>query len=127
MLPLRYPWIWATLGWLLVVGVIVGSLVPARMLHAITIGDKHLHAASYFLLMVWFAGLYPRSRHLLIALVLFALGALLDMLQATTATRTFDLYDILADGIGVAVGLAVSLWVTGGWCQRVERLLPANS
>lgn len=127
MLPLRYPWIWAAFGWFLVAGVVVGSLVPARMLHAITISDKLQHAGAYFVLMVWFAGFYPRRRHLAIALTLAALGALLDVLQLLTATRTFDLRDIAADIVGVAVGLVVSRVLLEGWCQRVERLLPAST
>jgi VanZ family protein len=122
VLPLRFPWVWLTGGWLLVLGVIVGSLVPGEMLHAITISDKVMHAGTYFLLMVWFAGLYPRARHLLIAVTLIGLGIALDVAQGGTATRTFDVLDILADTVGVAVGLVLSMVLLGGWCQRVERL-----
>jgi VanZ family protein len=72
--------------------------------------------------MVWFAGLYPRARHLLIAVTLIGLGIALDVAQGGTATRTFDVLDILADTVGVAVGLVLSMVLLGGWCQRVERL-----
>jgi VanZ family protein len=120
VLPLRFPWVWLTGGWLLVLGVIVGSLVPGDMLRAITISDKVMHAGTYFLLMVWFAGLYPRQRHFLIAVTLVGLGIALDVAQGGTATRTFDLFDIVADAVGIAIGLILSVAVLGGWCQRVE-------
>jgi VanZ family protein len=114
-----------SLGWLLVLGVIVGSLVPGQMLRAITVSDKIMHAGSYFVLMVWFAGLYRRTRHPLIAAVLLALGIALDLLQGTTKTRTFDLLDIAADAAGILAGLLLSVWFLEGWCRRVERLIAA--
>ncbi|HLF10279.1 MAG TPA: VanZ family protein [Gammaproteobacteria bacterium] len=123
MLPLRYPWFWMCLGWLLVIGVCVGSLVPGDMLRTVSIGDKVLHAGSYFLLMVWFAGLYSRRRHVWIAVILLGLGIVLDAAQGGTATRTFDLRDIFAGGLGILFGLVLSFWLLEGWCQRLERLL----
>jgi VanZ family protein len=127
VLPLRFPWVWLTGGWLLVLGVVVGSLVPGDMLRAITISDKVMHAGTYFLLMVWFAGLYPRTRHFLIAVTLIGLGIALDVAQGGTATRTFDLLDILADAVGIAIGLTLSVVLLGGWCQRVERLFAVGA
>ncbi len=123
MLPLRFPWFWMVFGWLLVIGVVVGSLVPGEMLRAVTIGDKVMHAGSYFLLMAWFAGLYSRRHHLAVAAVLLGLGIVLDIVQGGTATRTFDLRDIAADGLGIAIALVLSYWLLEGWCQRLERLL----
>jgi VanZ family protein len=121
VLPLRHPRIWLALGWMLVVGVVVGSLVPGQLLRAVSVGDKFQHAGAYFLLMVWFAGLYRRGLHPIIAAVLLLLGAALDVLQGMTRTRSFDLADIAADGVGIAVGLVLSYWVLEGWCQRLER------
>jgi VanZ family protein len=123
LLRLRYPWLWSALGWLLVAGVVVGSLVPSRMLHALTISDKLMHAGSYFLLMVWFAGLYSRRRHFAVALVLLGLGIGLDLLQGMTKTRTFDPADIAANATGILAGLLLSMWLLEGWCQRLERRL----
>ena len=122
MLPLRYPWLWLAIGWLLVLGVIVGSLVPGQDLHALErVNDKFMHAGSYFLLMLWFAGVYTRTRHVLLAILLFALGAGLDIAQLGTATRTFDLRDIAADGVGILIAFVLSRLLLEGWCQKVER------
>lgn len=123
MLPLRFRWVWMSLGWVLVAGVVVGSLLPGGAVSAIEAEDKLLHAASYCLLMIWFAGLYERRRHVVIALGAFALGAALDVLQGLVSARSFDWLDIVANGVGVGVGLGLSLWLLGGWCARIERYL----
>ena len=114
---------WAGLGWLLVMGVIVGSLLPGPSLPNVSMNDKFEHAGAYCLLMVWFAGLYPRRLYLLIAAVLLALGIGLDLLQGLSETRSLELFDILADLVGIAVGLVLSVSLLGGWCQRLEQRL----
>ena len=73
--------------------------------------------------MVWFAGFYRRALYPAIAAVLLALGIGLDLLQRLTETRSFDWYDIAMNCAGVAAGLALSLLLLGGWCQRVEQRL----
>lgn len=123
MLPLRYPWLWVIPGFALVLAVAVAELVPGPALPKLGVSDKLEHASAYFVLMLWFAGLYRRNVLPLVALVLFALGFALDLLQLTTKTRFFELYDVLANGCGILAALVLALLFLGGWCQRVERLL----
>jgi hypothetical protein len=123
MLPLRYAWIWLVAGWALAVGVGIGSLLPGTALLGLSAHDKLLHAGSYFVLMIWFAGVYEPRRHVSIALVLMAAGFVLDALQSRIETRTFSGLDVLANGFGVLLGLALARLGLGGWCQRVERFL----
>jgi hypothetical protein len=127
MLPLRYPWLWMLLGWVLVAGVCIGSLMPGNAVPHFSVSDKVVHAGSYFLLMVWFAGLYPRTRHIRIALVLLALGVTLDVIQGGIASRTFDPFDIAANAGGILFALALSFWLLEGWCQRMEQWLTTSS
>jgi len=124
VLPLRYPYVWLALGWMLVMGVVLGSLLPGPIIQEITptMNDKVEHFSAYFVLMMWFGGLYPRAKHLRVAGGLLLLGALLDVLQGVaTTTRDFELLDIVADAVGISVGLAFSFWLFEGWCQRLER------
>jgi VanZ family protein len=124
VLPLRYPHVWLAIGWVLVIGVVVGSLLPAPVVREITppVSDKLMHFTAYFAMMVWFAGLYPRAKHLRVAGALLLLGIALDILQGTaTQTRTFELLDIAADAVGIAAALALASWLLEGWCQRLER------
>lgn len=125
MLPLRHPRVWLVLGWLLVLGVIVGSLMPAPWVREVTprVSDKLMHFTAYFVLMIWFAGLYPRGKHVRVGAALLALGVALDILQGVaTRTRSFELLDIAADAVGILAALLLSVLFLEGWCLRVERL-----
>jgi VanZ family protein len=123
LLPLRFPKVWSAVGWLLIVVVIVGSLMPGPAVASVGVNDKVMHAASYFVLMVWFAGFCRRGLYPAITVVLLALGLGLDLLQSLTETRQFDWHDVAMNGTGVIVGLFLSLLLVGGWCQRVEQRL----
>jgi hypothetical protein len=123
LLPLRFPKIWSVLGWLLVIGVVVGSLLPGPVVQVVSINDKLLHAGTYALLMMWFSGFYRRGLYLAIAVGLLALGIGLDLLQGLTRTRSFEWPDIGADLAGIAVGCVLAFLLVGGWCERVERRL----
>jgi VanZ family protein len=123
LLPLRFPKFWSVLGWLLVAGVVVGSLMPGPAVPSLGLSDKVMHAGAYFMLMVWFAGFYRRGLYPTIAIVLLAFGIALDALQLLTETRSFDWYDVAMNSAGVAAGFALSLLLLGGWCQRVEERL----
>lgn len=124
MLPLRFPKLWSALGWLLVGFVIVGSLIPGPVVaDVVDVNDKVMHAGAYFVLMVWFAGFYPRSAYPVIATMLMALGLGLDLLQLLTDTRLFDWYDVAMNSGGVILGFILSMLLLGGWCQRIEQRL----
>lgn len=125
MLPLRHPKLWSAFGWLLVAGVIVGSLLPGRTLDALSFSfnDKALHTGTYCVLTLWFTGLYRRSLYLAIGGVLLALGVGLDLLQGLTRTRSLDWRDMVANALGIGVGLLLAYYIVGGWCQRLERRL----
>jgi hypothetical protein len=123
LLPLRFPKFWSVLGWMLVAGVTVGSLMPGPAVPSLGLSDKAMHASAYFVLMVWFAGFYRRGLYPTIAIALLAVGIGLDALQLLTETRSFDWYDVAMNSAGVAAGFALSLLLLGGWCQRVEERL----
>lgn len=125
MLPLRFPKLWTALAWLLTAGVVVGSLLPNDVVEALSMStsDKVLHAGSYFILMVAFAGFYRPGFYPVVAAVLLALGVTLDLMQLLTETRHFDWRDIAMNSVGVVAGLVLSWVLLGGWCQRVEQRL----
>ncbi len=123
MLPLRYSTVWSLLGWMLVFIVIAVSLLPGPAVVYYSLIDKIGHAFSYCLLMVWFAGLYTRRWHVVIAFALVAQSAVLELIQARLPYRSFDTMDLLANTGGIAVGLTLSLLLLAGWCLRVEQRL----
>lgn len=124
MLQLKYGGVWMGLGWVLVVSVMLGSLLPSPTISVFVLDDKLVHFGSYFLLMAWFSGMYHRKRdYAAIAVILIVLGLGLDYLQRFTSTRYFDAYDILANIIGTGAGFGFAIALIGGWCLRVERLM----
>ena len=124
MLPLRHPILWLLPGWGLLLLVATGSVIPGGVVvSGFSAADKIVHAFSYFVLMVWFSGMYARRRHPAIALTLIVFGIVLEFVQARLPYRLFDPLDLLANAAGILLGLGLSLLVLGGWCQRVERVL----
>jgi VanZ family protein len=117
---LRYPWFWRMLGWALVVGVAVGSLMPANYIAGVPASDKGMHALAYFTLMLWFAGQYARERHWILAVLIFSLGFALDLAQGLIPTRRFDLADVAVNAGGILAAFALSWFLLAGWCRRVE-------
>jgi hypothetical protein len=115
---------WLAVGWALVALVVYLSLTPTPVTLEVQAGDKFLHGFAYFVLMSWFANLYPGSRARAgFAAGFVALGVVLELLQLGTGYRSFDLADMAAGAVGVGVawisapprlpnylGLAERLW-----------------
>lgn len=100
----REAWrtLWLATGWALVVAVTYLSLTPKPPPVGVQLWDKASHAMAYFTLMYWFAQAYPRR--LPVALWVLALGATLEVAQGLTGYREASLLDMLANGLGVALG-----------------------
>jgi VanZ family protein len=128
MLPLRFRRTWLVCGWALVLLALYGSLTSNGTIAHAGINDKIMHAGTYATLSLWFAGIYPRSRYVLIAIGLFLMGISAEFLQGWMhAGRTKDLFDVMANTIGILVGLALATWWIGGWAERLERVLYPKS
>jgi VanZ family protein len=127
MLPLRFPRLWLSLGWLAVALAIVVCLVPTSKLPTPpTLNDKVEHIVGYVLLSCWFAGIYPRARYWAIAVGLVVMGILIEFAQgAMHYGRQADVRDVLANSTGVLIGLSLCWWGLGSWTQRVEALVGA--
>ena len=127
VLSLRYPMAWWTPGIGFLVLVATGSLVPSGgVITGFEHADKFVHAFSYFILMVWFSGLYAKGEGKKIAFVLIFLGILLEFIQARLPYRFFDPFDLIANTVGIFFGLFLSAIALGGWCKRVESLMKSD-
>ena len=93
-------------GWTLVALIVWLSLTPSPPTIDIEQGDKLGHAFAYANVMFWFAQLYLRAAvRLRYALGFIALGVALEFIQAQVG-RDFEVADMAADAIGVALGWA---------------------
>ena len=131
MLPLRYAVRWRIAGIVLLLLVLVAMLMPAvwifptkrEFLAWFVHVDKWLHGLIFVFLAVWFAGQYQRRSYWRIGLGLIAFGVLIEACQRLVTYRSADIFDIVADAGGIAIGLAIALSGLGGWSVWVENRL----
>ena len=87
------------------------------------ISDKWLHGFTFMTLALWFSGQYARQSYWRLVLGLTAFGLLIEVTQRMVAYRTADWIDLVADMLGIGLGMAVALAGAGGWCLRFEEWL----
>jgi len=111
--------VWLALGWLWVVVVFYLCLIPhppepLRFPQA----DKLEHMLTYCWLMLWFGQLaFSRVR---LALLLVAMGVLIEVLQGMEGFRDFEVADMAADAVGVAFGWLLLRTSFGGVLRFLE-------
>ena len=72
--------------------------------------DKLGHFAAYGLLMFWFCQLYLARKARIAYAVLFALlGIGLEYVQGALGFRTYEVFDMYANTLGVLLGWALAL------------------
>ena len=120
---LHFAPLWFAGGMVLVLLVVAGSLAPGDSLAPPLPSDKLVHSLSYFVLMAWFGGVYRRSAHWWVASALCLLGIVLEVLQAFGGARQGDVVDVLANTVGIGVGMLPGFLISGGWCRYAERIV----
>jgi VanZ family protein len=124
MLQLSRRRLWIALSLVLLAAVFFVCLQPGFGPPAPAGFDKIEHLAAYILLALWFTGLVARGRYWLVASGLLALGLLIEVLQwRMNLGRSAETLDMLANALGVGVGIALALLATGGWAPRLESWL----
>ena len=71
--------------------------------------DKWQHCFAYFVLSIsWLIAFYKKKKKLLVVVCCILLGVIIEILQSTlTSYRTGDSYDVIANSLGVLLGLLV--------------------
>ena len=99
------PRLWWTLGWLLVMAVVVMSLAPRAPEVPGDPGNWSGHLIAYGTLAGWFSRLIgARAGRLRLVALLIGMGVLMECLQGMSGYRTFDPLDMLANSCGVLLG-----------------------
>jgi glycopeptide antibiotics resistance protein len=96
-------WAWAaTIVWL--------SLTPAPPKVDFAQSDKVGHFIAYGTLMAWFCFLYLRPRtRVLYGIGFIAMGVGLEVIQGLLGYRTYEVFDMFANTLGVLLGWAAAL------------------
>ena len=108
--PLRRLPMWLALWFAGIAAVVVVCLMPGQDLPRLPLSDKLEHAFAFALLAASAVQLFVRGRALaVVATGLLALGVAIELAQAAfTTTRAMESADVVADAIGIAVGMLVA-------------------
>jgi VanZ family protein len=121
MLNVRYGKLWLAAGWALIISAVIVCLLPAQELPTTGLSDKWEHFVCYAVLTSFFAGLYPRTSYWKIVLSFIAMGIAIEFAQgAMHLGRQADITDVIANSIGVVIGLLLSLAGLGRWAQWID-------
>jgi VanZ family protein len=103
--------------------VVLGSLLPWLPVgFGLDLGDKVMHGVAYAVLAFLSLTVFRRRRHSLLALAAtVATGPAIELVQPLTG-RAFEWFDMLANLLGIIVGLAAVYVVNSRERQRVARL-----
>lgn len=127
ILALRYRHAWLAFVLALAAGILVVSLLPARVVSVVNVWDKLEHSTAYLLLALAGAGIVERRGYVAVAGLAVLFGALVEVAQGTlTTTRMMDWHDVVANAAGIAVALLLAYAGLGGWARRVEAWLGAR-
>jgi VanZ family protein len=124
--PFRRPRLWLGVWLVAVLAVAALSLMPPAPLPVPPGGDKVEHFLAYCLLAMGAVQLFAsRGPWLLAGAGLVAMGMGLEYAQgAYTVTRVQDIFDGLANTLGVIAGLATAMTPLRDAWLRVERRSP---
>ena len=117
--------LWLAIGYALVAAIVFLSLTPDLPSTGVEQGDKLGHLLAYGTLMFWFCQLYAtRNSRLGHAVAFAAMGVALEFAQGMTDYRSFELLDMVANAIGVALGLGAAQILKINFIALIESGFP---
>ncbi len=122
--PFAHPRLWCGLFFVLLIGVIVGSLLPVSELPDVDLrhNDKLLHFTAYFVLMAFAVQLRDASSDWSrAAFGLLLLGIVIEYLQHRSGLRRADIRDVYANAGGIVAGALSALTPARSWLLAFDR------
>ena len=108
-------------GWLLVAIIVWLSITPAPPRIDLEQGDKFGHFLAYGSLMFWFCLLYARrASRIAYGLLWIGMGVGLEFIQGQLGYRTYEVFDMYANTLGVLIGWAFSFAMPVGLAQKLR-------
>lgn len=125
---LHFYQLWLVIGALLASAVLILCLIaPSNKISSIEGLDKVEHALAFLVLTAWFAALIERPGYWALSIMLLGLGVGIEIAQYLMALgRSAEIFDVIADTVGIILGVILSLSIHESWLQRIERWLHLN-
>jgi VanZ family protein len=118
---LRYRRLWLSIGVIMVLVVTTVCLVPGKELPTVGLSDKSEHLIAFGALAFWFGSIVVRRDLLWVGLAVVGFGGLIELAQGAMGLgREADWFDLLADTLGVVIGLVLALTPLGHWARWFE-------
>jgi hypothetical protein len=112
---------WIALGVVIIAAIWILSLIPNPPHIGVEGEDKVGHVVAYGVLMLWWSQILIRSwDRLIIAAAFITMGIVIEFVQGWTGWRTFEVADMIADAIGVAMGWCTACTPAGSILARFE-------
>ncbi|TNF38555.1 MAG: hypothetical protein EP315_01120 [Gammaproteobacteria bacterium] len=106
---MKFKWLWLLSGYGLIAFIVQQTLTSSPMSVSTQFSDKFLHTVGYFVLMSWFMQIHHRLVMKITWAIFFLLmGVGLEFLQGWSGVRMYEINDMLANGLGVFLALALS-------------------
>lgn len=122
---LRFRRLWFGAGMVIAAAILIVCLMPGNKLPDLkNISDKTEHMVAFAMLSFWFGSILVRRDLVWLALALVAFGGLIELAQGVMRLgRHGDVHDLIADTIGVVIGITLALTPLGRWARWVENHL----
>jgi VanZ family protein len=106
--------------WAALIFTLFSAFAPASHVENLLPWDKAQHCLAFYVLSVLGAAAFPKRSLIVIGGVLSALGALIELVQATRfVARDGEVFDWVADTVAIAAALGPVLLMQ--WRARVQR------
>lgn len=121
---MRWRAFWLAGGWAIAAAIVWLSLSESPPKIDIEQGDKIGHFVAYGTLMYWFCQLYAtRPARIAYAAGFAAMGVALEFIQGALGYRSYEVFDMYANALGVLLGWALAAATGGKLFVRIESLI----
>lgn len=121
MREFKKPKLWNFLGVLGLLAIMVASIWPQAPGPSIPHLDKVLHFSVYTIASFYYFQLMHKSKYKLTFIALFLYSVLIEFLQYSLGGRTAEVYDAIANFIGVSMGIYLNGKLD--LIKRIDRLI----
>ena len=128
MFPLNYKLLWKLANLVILILLVSLLLLPPEWLFSNYIKDlpelltdKVIHIGVFILWTCWLSGQFISFFKIFFYTSIF--GFLIEVIQYFLPYRSWELLDLLANEIGIFIGVIIAIKFTSGWSLLIEKYI----